>query len=94
MDRVVRYEMSDNEVLDLWRLRADAHLTLAEGRAEDAVVRFEPLLDRPDFAAFVDAPSRGVDLVGAARALLLLRRTDAAAVHADRSRANDGATSS
>jgi DNA-binding NarL/FixJ family response regulator len=86
VEQVARYEMSDNEVFDLWRLRADAHLTLAEGRAEEAVVAFEAVLARPDFAALVDVPERAIDHVGAARALLLLRRTDDAATHADEAR--------
>jgi DNA-binding CsgD family transcriptional regulator len=76
----------DNENLDIWKLRYEAHLTLAEGHAERAGELFDELLCDPLSGRATRVPELAVDHLGAARALLLQRRGDEAAEHADEAR--------
>jgi len=73
----------DNESLDVWRLRFDAHVALADGAAERADELFTQLFDHPDTRGATRATELAIDHIGAARALILLRRTDEAAEHGD-----------
>jgi DNA-binding CsgD family transcriptional regulator len=73
----------DNESLDVWKLRFEAHVALAEGSAKLADDLFTELFDHPETIRATRATEMAVDHLGAARALILLRRMDEAAEHAD-----------